>query len=118
MGMLGRTRAATAAAVVVLALLLQLLAPLPLSRGEATPICTGAGIVVLLTGDGAPPSDHAAGDHCQLCLLPRVDAAPGGGMLSPARLASTAVVATATRFAAALPPAPFTPYAQRAPPAA
>lgn len=107
-----------AAAVVVLALLLQLLAPLPLSRAEATPICTAAGIVLLSTDDGAPAPDHAAGDHCPLCLLPRADALPGGGTL-PLRVAPPAeTVAGTGPSARPLPPAPFTPYAQRAPPAA
>ncbi len=118
MGIMGRTRTATAAAVVMLALLLQLLVPLPVSRAEATPICTAGGVILLISEDGTPPADHAAGKHCQLCLLPRADALPGGCPLMPARSGITAIAALPVPAAIALPPAAFPPYAQRAPPAA
>ncbi len=118
MRIMGRTRTAMAAAVVMLALLLQLLVPLPVSRAEATPICTAGGVVLLISADGAPPADHGAGEHCQLCLLPRADALPGGGNIAPIRAAAVAIVALPAVAGMVLPPAAFTPYAQRAPPAA
>lgn len=101
----------------MLALLLQLLAPLPVSRSEATPICTGAGII-LLVADGLPPSGHANGEHCLLCLLPRADASPGSSDLIPTRTALAETVGMPAAPAATPLPAPFPPYAQRAPPAA
>jgi hypothetical protein len=123
MGIMGRTRTATAAAVVMLALLLQLLAPLPVSRAQATPICTGAGVILLLAPDlpppdGAPAPDHANGDHCLLCLLPRADALSAGGTLAPVRTALAEVVVLPTPRAPALPPPAFTPQTQRGPPIA
>ncbi len=118
MGIARRTRTAMAAAVVVLALLLQLLAPLPVSRAEATPICTGAGVILLVTGDGALPPEQASGDHCLLCLLPRADALAGSGSLVARRMALAETVALAAPRAPALPPSPFAPQTQRGPPIA
>lgn len=118
MGWFGRTRAASAAAVAMLALLLQLLAPLPVSRAEATPICTAAGVIMLLSDDGAPPPEHAGGDHCQLCLLPRADTVPATGSTIPARIVMVLNAGQAPPQLADTHAACFTPYAQRAPPAA
>jgi hypothetical protein len=116
MGIMGKTRTAATAAAIVLALLVQLLVPLPVAKAGATPICTAAGIVLQASDDGAPPADHDAGGHCQLCLLPRLDALPVGGNLVPVR------AVMAENLALTVPPQPgqarsrVTPYAQRAPP--
>lgn len=118
MRVLGRTRTASAAVLVVLALLLQLLVPLPVARAEATPICTAGGIILLAADDGAPAADHADGDHCQLCLLPRVDATPATAAAFPFRAVAALTAAQPPPDRAAARPARFTPYAQRAPPAA
>lgn len=117
MGFMGKTRAATAVTV-VLALLLQLLVSLPVAQAQATPICTAAGIVLLASDDGAPPADHDAGGHCQLCLLPRPDALPAGGDLLPARVDMAETVVPTRRPESTPLPARIAPYAQRAPPTA
>lgn len=118
MGFMGKTRAAMAAAAVVLALLLQLLAPLPMAQAGTTPICTAAGIVLLASDDGTPAADHNARGHCQLCLLPRLDALPASGEFVPLRgdMAETVVLAGPSQPAPSL--SRVTPYAQRAPPTA
>lgn len=118
MGFTGKTRTAATAVAVVLALLLQLLVPLPVAQAQATPICTAAGIVLLASEDGAPPANHDAGGHCQLCLLPRPDALPAGGDLLPARTEMAETAVPAGRPEPSPLPARITPYAQRAPPTA